>query len=212
MDINQSWRTYQNFRLDMRRRYKSVWRIPLQRRAVDVIGRHAADGMSCLDVGGSERSWQGMRERLPDLQVKTLNIDPEDRCDYRSLDDVDQAFDLVLMIEMIEHVPLEQGLDMLRKIRPLLKPNGKLVVTTPNLFHPNRFWDATHITPYRYDELGAALLATGYDVVELWRLHNEATLPRWFRRAVGVWLHRYLGVDFALSIAAVGSPAGADRE
>lgn len=205
-EIAESWRAFYDLRIEVRQRYRSVWRLPLQRRASDVILRHVSEGQSCLDIGGSARFWQGLERRLPRLNCKTLNVDPEAECDYRDMGEVHEKFDLVTMLEVIEHVPLKQGIAMLEQARDALKPGGKLIVTTPNLHHPNRFWDATHVTAYRYDELGAALMGSGFELVELWRLYNAALLTRWFRRTVGVWLHRYLDVDFAASIAAVGVP------
>ncbi len=207
-----SWRALYERRLQMRQRYKSVWQIPLQRRALDVIRRHVRERDRVLDVGGSAKFWERRREKLPALDVKTLNIDPEEQCDYRSLDEVDGEFDVVLMTEMIEHVPAEEGMKLLRDVRPHLKPGGKIIITTPNIQHPSRFWDTTHVTPWRYDELGAALMAAGYDVVEVWRLYNAGALDRWFRRAIGVWLHRYLDIDFALSIAIVAAAAAAEQD
>ena len=205
-DISHSWRSLYELRLQMRDRHPSVWTIPIQRRAVDLIRRHASNGQTVLDIGGGEKFWERRRHKLPDLDVKTLNVDPEEPCDYRGLDEVDATFDLVLMLEMIEHVPLEAGVGLLADARERLKPDGKLIVATPNIHHPNRFWDTTHVTPWRYDELGAALLGTGYNVVEVWRLYNAGALDRWLRRSIGVWLHRYLGVDFATSIAVVATP------
>ena len=207
MDIAKSWRAFYDLRLEVRRRYPNIWKVPLERRATDVIRRHVAGGMACLDVGGSAKFWQGLQHRLPPLECKTLNIDPGEDRDYSSFDEIHEQFDVVLMLEMIEHVTLTQAIDMLRQARGLLKPGGKIIVTTPNLCHPNRFWDAVHVTPYRYDELGAVLLGTGFQVTELWRLYNAALLTRWFRKAIGVWLHRYLDVDFAVSVAAVAVPA-----
>jgi len=208
VEVGDSWRSFYEKRMVIRRRYPRVWSIPLERRALDVVRLHVTEGQSCLDIGGSARFWEGMEHRLPPLEAKTLNVDPSERCDYRSLDEVDELFDVVIMLEMIEHVPLHRGLTMLSQARERLKPGGKIIVTTPNLFHPHRYWDATHVAPYRYDELGAALLSTGFEVIEMWRLYNAAFVGRWFRRLVGQWLNRYLDVDFALSVAAVGTPAG----
>ena len=205
-DLSKSWRLLYELRLQMRKRYRNVWRIPLKRRAVDVVRRHARDGMAVLDVGGSHKFWEGRRGRLPALDVKTLNIDPEEQCEYRSLDEVADTFDLVLMLETIEHLTLDEGLEMLGRLRGRVKPEGKLIVTTPNIFHPDRFMDTTHITPWRYDELGAAVMGRGFEVTEVWRLYNANALDRWTRKTIGVWLHRYLGIDFAPSIAVVAQP------
>ncbi len=208
-DITQSWRALYERRQEIRRRYKTIWSVPLERRVEDVIRRRASAGASVLDIGGAAKFWERRADKLPDLRVKTLNIDPEEECDYRSLDEAPGGFDLVLMVEMIEHVSLAEGVELLRDARSHLKPGGELIVTTPNIHHPTRFWDATHVTPWRYDELGGALLALDYRVLEVWRLYNAPALERALRRSVGVWLHRYLGVDFAPSVALVAQAGDA---
>jgi len=44
----------------------------------------------------------------------------------------DESFDLVTMIELIEHLPMEAVNNLLDEARRVLKPGGSLVVTTPN--------------------------------------------------------------------------------
>ncbi len=41
-------------------------------------------------------------------------------------------FDCVTMIELIEHIPLAETLILLSQVRRILKPGGRLIVTTPN--------------------------------------------------------------------------------
>lgn len=56
-------------------------------------------------------------------------------CTFRTYDGVtlpydDDSFDLVVMIEVIEHVVEKE--QMLREVRRVLRPAGKLLLTTPN--------------------------------------------------------------------------------
>jgi SAM-dependent methyltransferase len=46
-----------------------------------------------------------------------------------------KQFDAVIMLEVIEHIPLP-GYVVIERIKPLLKPNSVLFMTTPNLFRP----------------------------------------------------------------------------
>lgn len=75
----------------------------------------------------------------------------------------DASFDIVNMMEVIEHIPAEQGARTVRDLRRILRPGGMLLISTPNypikrfydwsdaLFH--RKWsrlrdDPTHVTHF----------------------------------------------------------------
>lgn len=45
----------------------------------------------------------------------------------------DQSFDYVFSEHMIEHIPLEKGRWMIQECHRILKPGGKIRITTPNL-------------------------------------------------------------------------------
>jgi hypothetical protein len=93
---------------------------------------------------------------------------------------------------------------MLRRTYDLLNGGGRLILTTPNIFNPSRFWrDATHRVAYCYDELGGFLLAQGFQIRDMYRTYSDAFHRFLFRVYVMAFLHRYLGVDFAKSILIV---------
>lgn len=52
--------------------------------------------------------------------------------DHKNLDFEDGAFDYITNTEVIEHVTRQDGLEMLRVFHRLLKPNGRLLLSTPN--------------------------------------------------------------------------------
>ena len=47
-----------------------------------------------------------------------------------------ESFDVVTSIELIEHIPESAALAMLRSARGLLRPGGRLILTTPNYRSP----------------------------------------------------------------------------
>ena len=106
--------------------------------------------------------------------------------------------------ELLEHLPHGEGLKILRCARKALGKGGMLVVSTPNTFHPTEYFrDASHVTPYCYDELGAALLHSGFVVRELYRTYYAPFWERTIRRFVGGPLFRLLGMDYAEKVVAV---------
>ena len=137
------------------------------------------------------------------INYKSMDVDRKQFHDYHSLDEIEESFDAILLFEVIEHLDLEEGIELIRKIYSLLTPGGKLFLTTPNLYHPHRYWDCHHKTPYRYDELGGLLSATGFIPRHIYRIYNDAFLRRLFRIYFAAPLHRYLNVDFAPSILMV---------
>jgi SAM-dependent methyltransferase len=199
-----SWSKLYAFRKEIKRRWKSVWSLPVAKKRQDIIFQELQKNTRFLDVGAHTRELGNfLSERCPGFIYKTMDIDKENDHDYYSLDEIDGEFDFINISEVIEHIDFEDGVLLLRKIHSILAPSGKLYLSTPNLHHPNRFWDIDHKTPYRYDEIAAVLLSLGFQINSIYRIYNDSFFKRFFRLYFAAWLHRYLDVDFAKSIAVV---------
>ena len=99
---------------------------------------------------------------------------------------------LVVPESVLEYVPV---------CLELLVDEGRLIINTPNIFNPSRFWlDATHKVAYSYEELGGVLLSQGFDVVGIYRTFNASFIKYLLRKTLYYPLHRILNVDFAKSI------------
>jgi predicted SAM-dependent methyltransferase len=133
-----------------------------------------------------------------------MDVDQEQPHDFYSMEDIRETFDAVFLFEVIEHLELEEGVQLLKRSYDLLNEGGRLILTTPNVFNPSRFWrDATHRVAYCYDELGGLLLAQGFSITALYRTYNDVFHRYFFRVYVMAPVHRYLGIDFAKSILIV---------
>lgn len=184
------------------RRYPKIWDLKLIKRPSRLVKSHLRPGMSVLEVGASDRRMEGrIKEAYPDITYKSMDIDRRLPHDYYSLNEIDEQFDLTILFEVIEHLTLEEGVEMLRRLHGLLVKGGKLILSTPNIYNPGRFWiDATHKTAYSYEELGGVVLSQGFDVLEIYRTFN-ASVPKYFLRLTLFYpLHRILDVDFAKSV------------
>ena len=196
------WSQIIQYRDQIHDRYRKIWHIPLIKRRFSLIDRNIRPGIRLLDVGAGERGMEDKIVAKHDAVVyKSMDIDRHLPHDYYSLDDIDEQFDLVLLLDVIEHLALEDGVKMLQRINELLIDGGNLIINTPNIFNPNRFWlDATHKVAYSYEELGGILLSQRFDVVEIYRTYNDS-FPKYFLRLTLCYpLHRILNVDFAKSI------------
>ncbi|MDT8375796.1 MAG: class I SAM-dependent methyltransferase [Mariprofundaceae bacterium] len=148
-----------------------------------------------LDIGsGTGALIRLIRESLPDLESSVCDYSdrfmkiPGQKVDIIDLNDGhlpydDNSFELVTFTEVAEH--LENHRAILREIYRVLKPEGLLVITTPNIlniksrlrFFLYGFWNffgpmpvghdspestMGHITPLSYFYLGHTLLETGF--------------------------------------------------
>jgi 2-polyprenyl-3-methyl-5-hydroxy-6-metoxy-1,4-benzoquinol methylase len=201
------WSQIIHYRDQIHERYRKIWHIPLIKKRFNLIDRNVRPGIRILDVGAGERGMEDKIVKKHDaVTYKSMDIDRQLPHDYYSLDDIDEQFDLVLLLDVIEHLELEDGVKMLQRINELLVDGGMLIINTPNIFNPSRFWlDATHKVAYSYEELGGILLSQGFDVLEIYRTYNDS-FPKYILRLTLCYsLHRILNVDFAKSIIIVAS-------
>lgn len=184
--------------------YPSVYNLKMKKKLLDIIIDELKDGAKILDVGASNKSLgEKIILRFPSITYKTMDIDRTQPHDYYSLDEISETYDTVILSEVIEHLEFREGISLLRRLFELLHNEGKIVLSTPNVNHPNRYWVSDHKTPYRYDEIGGVLLSVGFKVDKIFRIYNDQFLKRFFRIYVASYLHRYLDVDFAKSIVVV---------
>lgn len=108
-------------------------------------------------------------------------------------------FELAVAFEIIEHMPRELGEDLVRAIAGVLKPGGRLLISTPNRHSPEGLggyywgeklrrrkrwtaWDVTHVYIYSAPEILQLLSANGFAVTAVAGYHYEGSLP-----VIGKW-------------------------
>lgn len=197
-----AWSDLYRCRQQVKRRYPNIWVVPVLKKETDRLFPLASNSRRVLEIGAGDRRFGKKLQRYyPMLDYRSYDIDRQTVQDYYRLEDITGDFDLVYAFELIEHLSVEDGLELLRRVHGFLRTGGKILIGTPNLYHPHRYWgDVTHKTPYKYEELGGLLLMAGFSIPTVYRLYNAPWLQRWFRLYIGVWLHRYLDIDFAPTI------------
>jgi 2-polyprenyl-3-methyl-5-hydroxy-6-metoxy-1,4-benzoquinol methylase len=174
--------------------------------AADLFKRHLAGAQTILDVGAGDRYWKEVLERLGlDLSYQSADVESRHDHDFRDFFEVRTSFDAILMLELLEHLPVEVGLRFLGHAITLLRPGGVLVVGTPNPAHAHWVWSAdfTHIRPWPARDIWAILLIAGLEDVEVYRqmLTNPRRLLTMPFQSV---LSRLLELDPAQGLLAFG--------
>ena len=167
------------------------------------------DAPSLLDVGAGDlrvmRKFQAAGYRG---EYHTQDVGSEGSYTYRDLSEVKRTYGAILCLDTIEHLPLREGLGMLRTMISLLNPGGALVIQTPNAAYlPDpRSWDMTHIHCYNAGDLWAWLKCEGLEV-DLYRVALRDEHPGLFASArlavTDTMKRKILGCDFANNIAAI---------
>jgi cyclopropane fatty-acyl-phospholipid synthase-like methyltransferase len=205
MSEETSWSRLFEHRDKIHENYPEIWDLKILRKRFPLMLETIRDGERVLDIGASNRNLEGrLKRHFPEILYKSMDIDREQVHDFYSLEEIRERFDVVFLFEVIEHLDLEEGIRLLKRIHELLNPGGRLILTTPNVFNPSRYWrDATHKVAYCYDELAGLLIAQQFQVRAMYRTYSDAFLRYFFRVYVMALLHRYLGIDFAKSILIV---------
>ena len=205
MDKGIPWSRLFEYRNQIHRRYPEIWDVKILRKRFPLMVKTVLNGEKVLDIGSSNRDLEKrLKRHYPRLIYKSMDIDRERFHDFYSLEEIQESFDIIFLFEVIEHLDLEAGVRLLKKIYDLLNEGGRLILTTPNVFNPSRFWrDASHKVAYCYDELGGLLLAQGFHIKAMYRSYNDVFHRYLFRLYVMAPLHRYLGIDFAKSVLVV---------
>ena len=205
MSEETSWSRLFEHRDKIHEKYPEIWDLKILRKRFPLMLETIRDGERVLDIGASNRNLESrLKRHFPRLIYKSMDIDREQFHDFYSLEEIRECFGVVFLFEVIEHLDLEEGIRLLKRIYELLDPGGRLILTTPNVFNPSRYWrDATHKVAYCYDELAGLLMAQQFQVRAMYRTYSDAFLRYFFRVYVMAPLHRYLGIDFAKSILIV---------
>ena len=124
----------------------------------------------------------------------------EHRFSTQLLAGLDERFDAVTLIEVIEHLAPADARRLLAKVRGLLSPQGCLVVTTPNYrsLWPLIEWgvnlvsrvsyEQQHINKYARGRLAAELAQAGYTRIEVGTAVGLAPFAAVFGRQLAEWL------------------------
>jgi hypothetical protein len=166
---------------------------------------------SVLDVGAGDL--RVMRKFLAAGyrgEYHTQDIGTEGTYTYSDLGEVVRRYGAILCLDVLEHLSLSDGLNLLRRMIALLAPGGSLVLQTANAAYiPGPLsWDMTHIHVYNLPDLWAFLTCEGLEV-EGYRIvlgERRSGPVTTARLAITAYVKRkILGCDFANNIAVVAT-------
>ena len=125
------------------------------------------------------------------LVANTIGYLKENRC----------RFGIVLLLDVLEHIPVGEQIEMVHTIREALLPGGRLILTVPNANSPLaarwRYIDFTHHCSFTEHSLHFVLRSAGFENVQMDHEKGIGAFPkRWWQRerrnALRKWIVRYV--------------------
>jgi len=168
--------------------------------------RHA---QRLLDFGGGDNRLKRkfLAAGFPG-RYETLDISGEANHEYASLTEIKGQFDAIVCLEVIEHISLNDYVDLMDAFGKLLEPGGVLVVSTPNPLCVVPMWagDPGHVQQYPIADLAADFVIRGHEV-EAFRV-RYGPWPRGLTPRLRFFAMRalcyLLSVDYAQGIVVIG--------
>ncbi|MCR9245759.1 MAG: methyltransferase domain-containing protein [bacterium] len=199
------WLAFARKRDPYQQRWPSVFHMRHHPSHYDAAVAHVGDVKSVLDVGATDRVHEPRaRAQWPGVDYRSLDIDRTNPHDYHDFADVDREFDLVTILEVVEHVPPDIAIDLMKQCFSVCRSGGHVLASVPNVFTPGIQSEWTHIAALHYMDIAGLVAWAGFDVVDMARVYTAG----WKQRLVHAWLchplHRLMNVDYAQSIVVVG--------
>ena len=176
----------------------------------------AKNGYECLGVDVSATRI----DRLSQLKIEGASFD---RVEGSKLPFPDNSFDVVVSMQLFEHLHPDDAVIHLKEVLRVLKDGGRYILETPNKFigpgDVSRFFvdkpEGFHLREYSVNDLASLFLASGYSDVKvilrykrrvgrIWAVALEkiwSELPKNFRRRYSFGFHNplYEGVKGVVS-------------
>lgn len=200
-----SWSELYAHRRAAAQRFGSIFALPIVKRVREVVIDSVPDRARVLEVGAGARDMERTLNSVrSELMYESCDIDRRGRHDHYDLSTAVGPYDVVISLEVIEHLTLAEIGPWLVRLREITTPGGTLVLSTPNTYYPPAYLrDATHRTPLCYDELAGLVELAGFEIVRIVRIYHDPVHRKLLRRYLLGWLFRAIGIDFARQIMLV---------
>lgn len=133
-----------------------------------------------MGVDFSERAISFARAFNPDVMFHAVDAA-----------EIDDQFDVVAAIEVLEHIPDEQVASFLRVLFERVKPGGHVLISVPSVILP---LNQKHFRHYS-DELLRSQVTDAQPAAELVRVEHVCRVPRWMAVYDKLTMNRHWMID-----------------
>ena len=107
MGDEASWSKLFEYRLKIHERYPDIWDLKILRKRFPLMVKPFGMGKRSWILGHRTVTSNEVKEHLPPILYKSMDIDRENFHDFYSLNEIQESFDVIFLFEVIEHLDLE---------------------------------------------------------------------------------------------------------
>ena len=128
-------------------------------------------------------------------KVECVNIE-------RFLKDKKEVYDVIVMNEVLEHIPVYELINVVSNIRIALKLGGLFICYVPNMENPitgifTRYHDLTHTIGFTSNSLTMSMRLAGFNCVKIIPIgHNKENIKNNIRKFFQKLIHKFLVLAF----------------
>jgi 2-polyprenyl-3-methyl-5-hydroxy-6-metoxy-1,4-benzoquinol methylase len=174
-------------------RYKFVTRMIKKTDRVLEIG--CGHGLGCMFIGQFSKNVTGIDVKRSFIE-EAIKLNRRDNVEYAVEDffefSTKKKFDVIVAIDVIEHLEINDGQRMIKKIAECLKSDGMIIIGCPSIYsfpHQGPLSQASHIHCYDKDELCSSVekyfsRAVGFSMNDE-MVHTGHAKMSWYNFALG---------------------------
>jgi len=177
----------------------NFWDIKIKRKSsmqlsADIINKY--NNISILDIGANNRIFKTYLKKS--INYNSFDIDKNNYHDYYNLEDINKKYDIIVMFACIEHINKDDFIKKyLKKIKHILKKNGKIIISTNNIFHNLGIrTDLTHVQAYHPRDLNSILINNGFYSGVCYRVTNINLIFTKLYNFISKYILRPYYIDF----------------
>lgn len=188
-------------------KFGNIFGLPIIDSPYIEIAKHYQKG-NILDLGSGKKKPLGeiMKDKLNDGNYYSLDTDPRGKFDFNDIKEIpkDLKFDLIVANQVFEHLDIEESIDLMIDAGKLLTDGGKIIVTVPNISHPNRQRsNITHKTPWGFWSLYMPFKMANLEVVKVAR-YSKRHPKGLIEKIIIYYVSRVYRMDWCDSILMIG--------
>lgn len=175
-----SWSQLTRWRNECVERFGTTTSMPTIKSPYHELEKLLKPNVKVLDIGAGTEKPLKKRVEGQGRAYFSLDVDQAGEFNYHTFEDIptEQRFQLMWANQVLEHVPIHLGYQIVCGAFQYLEEGGWFLATVPNPAHPVRYWaDATHIQHWPASDLYGLFREAGFEVPLLAR-YNKHRYPR----------------------------------